>query len=136
MEISPARSSLWASAQSTLTSASRVNSSVEAKEWTSWVGSFRMNPTVSVTTKSGRAPPVPFGDDGVWIEASRSQDQARRFPLHPGDTTFVGVRRVHALVHPGMKFLLVKPVPGLGSEIARLVHAQVTVLMDTMAISN
>ncbi|HKH47480.1 MAG TPA: ATP-binding cassette domain-containing protein, partial [Thermoanaerobaculia bacterium] len=80
------------------------------------------------------SPPVPFGSDGVWIEAARTQDQARRFPLHPGDTTFVGVQRVHALVHPGMKFLLVTDATGskaaleLGGQIARLAHAQVTVL--------
>jgi sulfate transport system ATP-binding protein len=69
------------------------------------------------------APPVPFGHDGVWIEAARSQDQARRFPLQPGDTTWVGVQRVHALVHPGMKFLLASE-GGLGRELARLAHAQ------------
>ncbi len=80
------------------------------------------------------APPVPFGNDGVWVEAARSQDQARRFPLLPGDTTWVGVQRVHALVHPGMKFLMVtdasgsKAALGLGGELARLAHAQVTVL--------
>ncbi|HEX5717668.1 MAG TPA: ATP-binding cassette domain-containing protein [Thermoanaerobaculia bacterium] len=80
------------------------------------------------------APPVPFGNDGVWVEAARSQDQARRFPLHPGDKTWVGVQRVHALVHPGMKFLMVtdgsgsKATLGLGGELARLAHAQVTVL--------
>jgi sulfate transport system ATP-binding protein len=69
------------------------------------------------------APPVPFGHDGVWIEASRSQDQARRFPLEPGDTTWVGVQRVHALVHPGMKFLMASGA-GLGRELSRLAHAQ------------
>jgi sulfate transport system ATP-binding protein len=69
------------------------------------------------------APPVPFGHDGVWIEAARSQDQARRFPLQPGDTTFVGVQRVHALVHPGMKFLLTSS-SDFGHELARLAHAQ------------
>ncbi|HEX3128252.1 MAG TPA: ATP-binding cassette domain-containing protein [Thermoanaerobaculia bacterium] len=69
------------------------------------------------------APPVPFGHDGVWVEAARSQDQARRFPLQPGDTTWVGVQRVHALVHPGMKFLIASDVP-LGRELAQLAHAQ------------
>jgi sulfate transport system ATP-binding protein len=69
------------------------------------------------------APPVPFGHDGVWIEAARSQDQARRFPLQPGDTTWVGVQRVHALVHPGMKFLL-ESSSDFGHELARLAHAQ------------
>jgi len=43
------------------------------------------------------APVAPFGSDSIWIEATRSQDQARRFPLQPGDSTWVGVRRVHAL---------------------------------------
>ncbi len=75
------------------------------------------------------APPVPFGHDGVWVEASRSQDQARRFPLQPGDNTWVGVQRVHALVHPGMKFLIAAgagdgPARALGHEIAQRAHAQ------------
>jgi len=105
-------------------------------EQRSFVGSFerlrlRLPPLPGVRAI---APPVPFGTDGVWVEAARSQDQARRFPLHPGDTTWVGVQRVHALVHPGMKFLLVtdgsgsKAALGLGGELARLAHAQVTVL--------
>jgi len=81
------------------------------------------------------APPVPFGSDSIWIEASRSQDQARRFPLQPGDSTWVGVQRVHALAHPGMRFLLLadgsprsQAALSLGGEIARLAHAQVVVL--------
>ncbi|HSN89236.1 MAG TPA: ATP-binding cassette domain-containing protein [Thermoanaerobaculia bacterium] len=81
------------------------------------------------------APPAPFGSDSVWIEASRSQDQARRFPLRTGDSTWVGVQRVHALVHPGMRFLLLtngsersRAALSLGGEIARLAHARVAVL--------
>jgi sulfate transport system ATP-binding protein len=81
------------------------------------------------------APVVPFGSDSIWIEATRSQDQARRFPLATGDTTWVGVRRVHALVHPGMRFLLLtdgsapaRAALALGGELARLAHARVTVL--------
>jgi ABC-type Fe3+/spermidine/putrescine transport system ATPase subunit/nucleotide-binding universal stress UspA family protein len=81
------------------------------------------------------APVVPFGSDSIWIEATRSQDQARRFPLQTGDTTWVGVRRVHALVHPGMRFLLLadgsapsSAALALGGELARLAHARVTVL--------
>jgi ABC-type Fe3+/spermidine/putrescine transport system ATPase subunit/nucleotide-binding universal stress UspA family protein len=81
------------------------------------------------------APVVPFGSDSIWIEATRSQDQARRFPLKMGDTTWVGVRRVHALVHPGMRFLLLtdgsapsRAALALGGELARLAHARVTVL--------
>jgi ABC-type Fe3+/spermidine/putrescine transport system ATPase subunit/nucleotide-binding universal stress UspA family protein len=81
------------------------------------------------------APVVPFGSDSIWIEATRSQDQARRFPLRTGDTPWVGVRRVHALVHPGMRFLLLtdgsapsRAALALGGELARLAHARVTVL--------
>jgi sulfate transport system ATP-binding protein len=81
------------------------------------------------------APPVPFGSDSIWVEATRSQDQARRFPLRPGDTTWVGVQRVHALVHPGLRFLLLtngsarsQAALVLGGEIARLANARVTVL--------
>jgi sulfate/thiosulfate transport system ATP-binding protein len=82
------------------------------------------------------APVAPFGSDSIWIEATRSQDQARRFPLQPGDSTWVGVRRVHALVHPGMRFLLLtdgglpsRAALALGGELARLAHARVTVLV-------
>jgi sulfate transport system ATP-binding protein len=77
-------------------------------EQRSFVGSFerlrlRLPPLPGVRAI---APAVPFGRDEVWIEATRSQDQARRFPLHPGDSAWVGVQRVHALVHPGLRFLL------------------------------
>ncbi|HYU33429.1 MAG TPA: ATP-binding cassette domain-containing protein [Thermoanaerobaculia bacterium] len=81
------------------------------------------------------APPPPFGSSDIWVEASRSQDQARRFPLHLGDTTWVGVQRVHALVHPGLRFLLLTDgtsqadaALSLGAELARLAHARVTLL--------
>ncbi|HSS50398.1 MAG TPA: universal stress protein, partial [Thermoanaerobaculia bacterium] len=76
------------------------------------------------------APVVPFGSDSICIEATRSQDQARRFPLRAGDTTWVGVRRVHALVHTGLRFLLLtdssaasRAAMALGGELARLAHA-------------
>jgi sulfate/thiosulfate transport system ATP-binding protein len=78
------------------------------------------------------APPAPFGSDDLWVEASRTQDQARRFPLRPGDSTWVGVQRVHALVHPGMRFLVLtdgtsraRAALDLTGELARLAHAQV-----------
>jgi len=81
------------------------------------------------------SPPAPFGGDFVRIEASRSQHQARRFPLLPGETTWVGVRRIHALTHPGLSFLLAtdgtarsKAALALGSRIARQAHARVTLV--------
>src|SRR5262249_26663145 len=81
------------------------------------------------------APAAPFGGDFLLIEASRSQHLSRRFPLAPGDRVWVGVSRVHALVHPGLSLLL--PTDGstpsraavaLAGQIARLAHARVTVL--------
>ena len=81
------------------------------------------------------SPPAPFGGDFVRIEASRSQHQSRRFPLLPGETTWVGVRRIHALTHPGLSFLLAtdgtarsKAALELGSRIARQAHARVTLV--------
>jgi sulfate transport system ATP-binding protein len=81
------------------------------------------------------APPAPFGGDFLLVEAWRSQHQARRFPLRAGDPAWVGVRRVHALTHPGLHFLMVADgSPGsrgaieMGAQVARLAHARVTVL--------
>jgi len=81
------------------------------------------------------APPVAFGEDAVLIEAARTQDVARRFPLAPGDRVNVGVRRIHALVHPGLSFLILtdgskiaQAALDLGGQIARLAHARVTIL--------
>ena len=81
------------------------------------------------------APPAPFGGDFVLVEAWRSQHQARRFPLRPGDAAWVGVRRVHALTHPGLSFLLIadgttrgNAALEMGAQVARLAHARVTVL--------
>ena len=86
------------------------------------------------------APPAPFGGDFVVVEAWRSQHQARRFPLRPGDAAWVGVRRVHALTHPGLSFLMVtdgSPVSRAtlqaGAQMARLAHARVTVLCSGAA---
>jgi sulfate transport system ATP-binding protein len=81
------------------------------------------------------APPAPFGGDFVLVEAWRSQHQARRFPLRAGDPAWVGVRRVHALTHPGLSFLMVvdgspasRAALELGAQVARLAHARVTIL--------
>jgi sulfate transport system ATP-binding protein len=106
-------------------------------EQRSFVGSFerlrlRLPPIPGVRAI---APPVPFGRDEIWVEATRSQDLARRFPLRPGDSTFVGVQRVHALIHPGLRFLLLtngsarsRAALALGGELARRAHARVAVL--------
>jgi len=81
------------------------------------------------------APPVAFGEDAVLIEVTRTLDMARRFPLEPGSTVNLGVRRVHALVHPGLSFLILtdgsdssQTALDLGGQIARMAHARVTIL--------
>ncbi|MCK6625219.1 MAG: ATP-binding cassette domain-containing protein [Anaerolineae bacterium] len=81
------------------------------------------------------SPPVSYGSGSVLVEASRSQDQVSRLPLRPGDSVWVGVRRIHALAHPGLSFLIVtdgSPLSNgaltLGGQIARLAHARITLL--------
>jgi sulfate transport system ATP-binding protein len=81
------------------------------------------------------APATPFGADHMLVDATRPQDYALRFPLREGDRAWVGVRRIHALTHPGMSFLVVtngspdsRGALHAGGRIARLAHARVTVL--------
>jgi hypothetical protein len=92
---------------------------------------LRLPPLAGVRTIS---PPVPFGADHIFVEAIRSQHQARQFPLNVGDTAWVGIRRIHALLHPGLSFLMVTDASPraaaaveFGGQIARLAHARVTV---------
>jgi sulfate/thiosulfate transport system ATP-binding protein len=81
------------------------------------------------------APPVPFGSDEIVVEATRPQAEARAHKLRAGDTAWVGVRRVHALAHPGLRLLLLadgtpasQAAVALGGQLAQLAHARVTVL--------
>lgn len=81
------------------------------------------------------APPPPFGSSDIAIEALRSQDLAASVPLGIGDRVWVGVRRFHALTHPGLRLLLAvdgtpdtAAVLEVGGAIARLSHARTTVL--------
>jgi sulfate transport system ATP-binding protein len=106
-------------------------------EHTTFVGSFerlrlRLPPIPSVRPI---APQAPFGGAFVLVEAARTQDQARRFPLAPGDAVWVGVRRIHALAHPGLRLLLMtdgsaaaQAAIDLGGQIARLAHARTAIL--------
>jgi sulfate transport system ATP-binding protein len=82
------------------------------------------------------APAVPFGSNYFLVEASRTPHTARRMPLLPGERAWVGVRRIHALVHPGLHFLLVtsdsaedRAALALGAEMARLAQARVSVVV-------
>jgi sulfate transport system ATP-binding protein len=85
-------------------------------------------------------PPPVFGEGGVVVEASRSQHQARRYPLAPGDTAWVGLRRIHALPHPGLRLLAVAGADAGGEstikravDLAARADARLTVLADDAA---
>src|SRR5262245_7410064 len=124
-----------------------VKDSQEALEWpllgkavveeSRFSGSFerlrlRLAPIPGVRTIS---PTPPFGEDSIIVEASRSQHQTRRYPLHSGATAWVGIRRLHALLHPGLRILLLADgtaesgaAISLCGHVARMAHARVTLL--------
>ena len=81
------------------------------------------------------APSVPFGSQNIMIEATRSPDQASAFPLSLSEKAWVGIRRIHALSHPGLNFLVVtdgslrsQSALSVGSYLARMAHARMTLL--------
>ena len=88
------------------------------------------------------APPVPFGAGTFAVEASRPPHESRRLPLAPGDRARVAVRRLHALVHPGLHFLALgepsaegRAALALAGEFARRAHARLTVVLAGLAES-
>ncbi len=106
-------------------------------EQTTFVGSFeRLRLRLpAIAGVRPIAPEVPYGVDALLVEASRSQDQARAFPLTAGAQVWLGVRRMHALAHPGLRMLLLtdggaatRPALELGAQIARMAHARTTIL--------
>jgi sulfate/thiosulfate transport system ATP-binding protein len=81
------------------------------------------------------APAVPFGSQKILIEATRPPEQAAAHPLSANDKTWVGIRRLHALLHPGLTFLVVtdgslrsQSALSLGGYLARMSHARMTLL--------
>ncbi len=81
------------------------------------------------------SPPVTFGSSSILVDATRSPEQASRFPLQEGSKTWVGVHRIHALAHPGLSFLILtdgslraQAAITLGGQLARMAHARVTLL--------
>src|SRR5512134_1668796 len=81
------------------------------------------------------APAVPFGSQNILIEATRPPEQAAAFPLSVDDKAWVGIRRLHALSHPGLNFLVVtdgslrsQSALSLGGYLARMSHARMTLL--------
>ncbi|HEX5691503.1 MAG TPA: ATP-binding cassette domain-containing protein [Roseiflexaceae bacterium] len=114
-------------------------------EQTTFIGSFerlrlRLPPIAGVRPI---APQTPFGGNTLLLEATRTQDQARRLPLAPGDSAWVGVRRIHALAHPGLRMLLLtdgspasQTALDVGGQIAKLAHARTTILGYGMTAEN
>ena len=81
------------------------------------------------------APPVAYGGSSFLVDATRDQSQVRRLPLRPGDSVWVGLKHVHILTHPGLRFLILSDrSPGaqagltLGVQLACMAHAQVRLL--------
>ena len=81
------------------------------------------------------APAVPFGSQSITIDASRPPEQASAFPLSTFDKAWVGIRRLHALSHPGLNFLVVtdgslrsQSAISQGGYLARMSHARMTLL--------
>ncbi len=81
------------------------------------------------------APVVPFGKQNMVIESSRTAEQAASLPLSVGEKAWVGIRRLHALSHPGMSFLVVtdgslrsQSAISLGGYLARMAHARTVLL--------
>jgi sulfate transport system ATP-binding protein len=81
------------------------------------------------------APAVPFGQKNILIEASRAPEQREQLPLKAGKRAWVGIRRLHALSHPGLHFVLLTDATSrseyalsTGGQLARLAHARVTLL--------
>ena len=81
------------------------------------------------------APTVPFGNQNIIIDASRPPDQSALFPLEVHQKAWVGIRRLHALSHPGLNFLVVtdgslrsQSAVSLGGYLARMAHARMTLL--------
>jgi hypothetical protein len=77
-------------------------------------------------------PPAPFGDDHLAIDASRPQHVARSEPLRAGDKVWIGVRRLHGLLHPGLSFVAVdgEEAREYTGELARLAQARVDTVRD------
>ncbi len=81
------------------------------------------------------APPTSYGEDAILLEATRTQEETRTFPLAPGSKVWLGLRHLHMLTHPGLRFLIATDQPGANAQAivaagqwAQLAHARVTLL--------
>jgi len=82
-------------------------------------------------------PQAAFGDRHVIVDATRPQHAARSEPLRPGDRVWVGVRRHHALLHPGLRMVAVGAGRALeyAGELSRVTHAKLDPAADERALA-
>jgi sulfate/thiosulfate transport system ATP-binding protein len=81
------------------------------------------------------SPSVTFGSETILLDATRLPNDASAYPLQQHEKAYVGVRRIHAIEHPGLNFLILNDgsirsqyALELGGKISRMAHARVTVL--------
>lgn len=81
------------------------------------------------------APSVSYGGDSLLVEVMRTHEQARSYLLHAGQEVCLGVSRIHALDHPGLRFLVIsdgsaaaRSALDVAAQIARLAQARVLLL--------
>ncbi len=81
------------------------------------------------------SPTVPYGNPDFLLDVNRSPEQSTNTPLIPGNNAWVGIRRLHVISHPGLKFLIVtdsslrsQSAVSLGGYMARMSHARVLLL--------
>ena len=71
----------------------------------------------------------------MWLLGNPTPEQAAALPLELNHKTWVGIRRLHALLHPGLTFLVVtdgslrsQSALSIGGYLARMSHARMTLL--------
>lgn len=74
------------------------------------------------------APAPPFGEPGILVDAVRPSEQVRRMPLRRGDRVWVGVRRFHALPHPGLHLALLGSSLTPARQLATLAAARLSLV--------
>jgi sulfate/thiosulfate transport system ATP-binding protein len=81
------------------------------------------------------APSVSYGKESIRVDATRPPDQTTKLPLERGERAYLGVRRIHAIRHPGMNFLVLSNgslraqyAVELAGQLGRMAHARVTLL--------
>jgi len=84
------------------------------------------------------APPVPYGNESILLDVTRIPEQSDDFPLDNGLKAYVGVRRIHAIEHPGLNFLVLTDgslrsqyALELAGQIGRMTQARITLLHYT-----